>query len=375
MPKGLKINYIFNVRFPTERAHGIQVSKMCEALALLGCEVELVVPNRDSGITEDAYGYYAVRNNFKIKRLWCLDIKRLGELRFPIQTLTFLISAASYSLVRGGIFYTRDSFVAALLKILGKRTVWEAHMGVQNIFTKLIFVTKTPVVVITHGLKNLYVSLGGDSRSIHVAPDGVDLNSFVNNYRSKTREEVGWSTDKKVVLYSGHLYPWKGAHTLVSASEKLDKDTEVVLIGGTDKDLKTFKDFYGRMSNLKIVGKKPHAEIPAYLALADVLVLPNSAKENISKSYTSPMKLFEYMTSRVPIVASDLPSLKEVLSEKEAYFFKPDDAEDLARVINKVVLMEEEAKLKSQNAYDKVQKYSWLKRAEGIINFIHEKGL
>jgi glycosyltransferase involved in cell wall biosynthesis len=375
MYKGLKINYIFNVRFPTERAHGIQVSKMCEALALLGHEVELVVPNRDPGITEEAYSYYAVKNNFRIRKLWCLDVKRLGKLRFPLQTLTFLISTTLYSLGNRGIFYTRDSFVAALLKILCKRTVWEAHMGVQNIFTKLIFVTKTPVVVITYGLKNLYVSLGADLSCVHVAPDGVDLNSFINGSTFKTRNDVGWPMDKKIVLYSGHLYPWKGAHTLVQAIEKLDKYIEVVLIGGTDKDLKTFKDFYGHIGNLKIMGKKPHAEIPSYLALADLLVLPNSAKENISKSYTSPMKLFEYMTSRVPIIASDLPSIKEILSEKEAYFFKPDDAEDLAGVIKEVIAEEDLPRIKSQNAYDKVQKYSWLKRAEGIINFIHEKGI
>ncbi len=356
---------------PTERAHGIQVAKMCEAFAELGYDVELIVPDRKTNIIEkDVFEYYKVKRNFKITKLWCLDHNALGRARFLLQTLTFLMRATVYSLSKRGIFYTRDSFVAALLKLVGKNVVWEAHMGIRNIFSKFIFATKVPVVVITTGLKTLYVSSGGKSETIHVSPDGVDIDQFSISEGYTQEDELFLNKGRKKVVYTGHLYPWKGAHTLALASANIDAD--VILVGGTDKDIDTFKSMYGHIGNLKILGMKPHREIPLYIHQADVLVLPNSGKKDISKSYTSPMKLFEYMTSKKPIVASDLPSIREILTEKESYFFKPDDHADLAKVINYALVHIEESKLKGLMAYKLVQKYSWRERAEGIINFLNE---
>ena len=62
-----KIIYLANVRLPTEKAHGIQIVKMCEAFAGLGLEVELVVPNRLNSIQDDIFDYYGVKKNFVLK--------------------------------------------------------------------------------------------------------------------------------------------------------------------------------------------------------------------------------------------------------------------------------------------------------------------
>ena len=67
---------------------------------------------------------------------------------------------------------------------------------------------------------------------------------------------------------------------------------------------------------------------------ADILVIPNKQGDKASEEYTSPLKLFEYMASHRPIISSDLPSLREILTEKEALFFKPDSPGDLAKVLS-----------------------------------------
>ena len=90
----------------------------------------------------------------------------------------------------------------------------------------------------------------------------------------------------------------------------------------------------------------------------------------MSEQHTSPLKLFEYMASSRPIVASDLLSLREVLTEKEAVFFKPNDPADLALKIKEVLANPTLAGQISQNARQKVQNYTWSNRAQHAIDFV-----
>ena len=118
-----------------------------------------------------------------------------------------------------------------------------------------------------------------------------------------------------------------------------------------------------------MIGHRPHIEIPYWLKAADVLILPNSAKEKISQFYTSPMKMFEYMASQKPIIASELPSIKEVLNENNAILVESDNFKALARGIEKALKDNELSDKISQRAYSDVQDYTWQKRAENILNF------
>ncbi len=140
----------------------------------------------------------------------------------------------------------------------------------------------------------------------------------------------------------------------------------VVIIGGKESDKEGMRRRY---TNVLFLGPRPYAELADNLAAADVLVLPNSGKHVISERFTSPLKLFAYMASGIPIVASDLPSIREVLDEGSAYFAKPDDAQDLARKVQEVV-SDPNARAKAARAREKVKEYSWKKRAQKILRDI-----
>lgn len=367
-----RLIYIADIRLPTEKAHGIQIMEMCSAFAGLGLEVELIVPKRYTPIQTDPFEYYGVKRSFSIRRLFCVDLTEYGRIGFAIERLSFAKVALLYSLFKKDtLFYTRDSLVALYLTCFGKEVVWEGHRGDVNMIVKTLLHCHTKMIVISRALKDLYVSFGGTPENILVSPDAVNVDKFsLSISKEEVRKKLNLPLNKKIVLYAGHLYSWKGAHTLAEVGKEFSADAIFVFVGGTEKDVHDFKEAYGKYSTIVILGNKPYQDIPFYLRSADVVVIPNSAKEDISRLYTSPMKLFEYMASGTPIVASDLPSLKEVLKENIAVFAEPDDSRSFKQAITDLLGDTQKMARMRQASLEESKKYSWEKRAKSILDFV-----
>lgn len=365
------ISYIANVRIPTEKAHGIQIMKMCEAFSNQSANVELIIPKRKNHLNEDPFEYYCVDRNFRISKGWCLDFVKLGYVGYWIELITFTLPLVLKALFKNVTFYTRDEFVAFCLKFIGKEVVWEAHRGQVNLFIKSLLKLNIKIVVISAALKSLYVTLGAKGENILVSPDGVDIDQFntlIN--KEEARFRCGLDQHEKTVLYTGHLYSWKGADILAEAAKNIP-EVSFIFVGGTEKDITSFRSRFGDITNIKIVGRKPYKDIPTYMRCADILALPNSAKEDISKYYTSPLKLFEYMASGKPIIASDLPSIHEIIDESTSYFFEPDNVDSLVITINQMFKEYHQAEEKAKNNLSRVWRYSWDNRANEIVQFVN----
>lgn len=376
----MKILYLANIRLPTEKAHGIQIMKTCEAFADLGHKVELAVPWRTNGIKKDPFGYYGLKRNFEIKRLPSLDfVGKFGRIGFWIQSLTFAESACWYSLFKKtDIIYSRDELPLFNLSFFRKNIFWEAHTHRHNFIIKRLLKKCAGMVSITEGLKDFYAKKVADREKIFVAPDGVDLDKFgIGLNKKECRGKTGLPQNKKIIMYSGHLYDWKGATTLLEAarlfqSQNLQAENLFVFVGGTKKDVEIFKSKAGNMNldNVLILGHKAHGDIPYYLKAADILVLPNRGDDEVSAKYTSPIKLFEYMAAGKPIVASDLPSIREILNQNNAILVEADNPQSLAKGVETVLRdLDLSDKIKDK-ALEDAKEYSWLKRGEKIISFL-----
>ena len=254
--------------------------------------------------------------------------------------------------------------------------IYEIHDRPQSkIWLFKFFIKKvSTIVVITKQLKEKLVREGIQDKKIFIAPDGVDLEKFdINVSKEEARKKFSLPLDKKIVLYTGHLYKWKGVDTLAETAKFLDKNIVLYFVGGTNESIATFKETYKKLikkGKIVVAGRYLHKEIPVRLKAADVLVLPNTAKEDISRLYTSPLKMFEYMVSKRPIVSSEILSLKEVLNKENCIFVKPDDKKNLCAGI--VVALENDNFVRDmvQKAYDDVFEYTWRKRAQRILNTI-----
>ncbi len=347
-------------------------------------EVELVVPWRFNPIKKDPFEYYGVKKIFKITKLPCVDLISLGlgSFGFFFETISFLIAAKVYLLLKKyDIFYSRE-WIAG---IFWEKAVLEIHSLPEKatILHKKYWQKAKAIIVLTSFIKNNLIENGIPEDKILIAPDGVDIEKFkVQSSKLKTREKLNLPQDKKIVLYTGHLYEWKGADVLLDTAKFFLNELLFVFVGGAEKDVKNFKQKAEALNNVLIVGHQPHQEIPLWLKAADVLVLPNSAKEKISQFYTSPLKLFEYMASGIPIVASDLPSIREILNDPSvdsgqgnAILIEPDNPQSLADGIMKILKNLDFSDKISRQAYSDVQNYTWEKRADRIINFINNKNV
>ena len=370
-----KIFYLANSRIPTEKAHGIQIMKTCEALSCAGADVTLVLPGRKNSIKDDPFEYYKVKNNFKISTFYTPDFVRYGKIGAFLSYFIFSFKILLKFYREDEIFYSRDELPVLFLSLFGKKTFWEAHIGKWNDLVSFTVKRVSGIIVISKGIKNYFIKNGVPEKKFLVSPDAVDLKKFsLNIGKKEARKKIGLSQDKKIIMYTGHLYGWKGADVLAESAKFFGDDVVFYFVGGTAGDIEKFKNKYEKIGgNIVVAGQKPHDDIPLYLHSADILIIPNSGKEDISRLYTSPMKLFEYMAAGRPIVVSDLPSMREILNEKNALFFIPDNFESLAESIKKILEDKNLSEKISSEARKDALNYSWEKRAEGIINFINDK--
>jgi len=116
---------------------------------------------------------------------------------------------------------------------------------------------------------------------------------------------------------------------------------------------------------------RPHDEIALWLKSADVLVLPNTGRQKVSLYYTSPMKLFEYMASGTPIVASSLPSILEILNKSNAVTVEPDNPKALAQGIEMIMNNKAFGGQIAGQAEKDVGGYTWLARADKITHYLN----
>lgn len=215
------------------------------------------------------------------------------------------------------------------------------------------------LIVISDYLKEYYSLY---RKNILVVHDAVSLRRFARSLtRMEARQRLGWESGKKICLYAGTISRLKGADYLVAAARLLP-EVEFDLLGPVASE---FSDL-SWPANVKLLGKKDQQELPLILQAADVLLLPHPRNEYSQ----SPMKLFEYLASGVPMVASRLPSLTEILNYRNAVLVEPEDGVALADGIRRVLVDPVLSRALAEQAFQDVQGYTWEMRGKKIADFI-----
>jgi len=368
----MKLAYLANIRYPSDRAHAAQITHMCQAFASKQADVTLFVNSCQTAESNDVQKVFAINPNFTVRQLPPRFFFGAGKIGFFIRELLFVCSFyRGYKNESYDMLYCRNEFTLFFLSFLlpVKHMVYESHEANYNRAVRHLIAKGVPVIVISQGIYDFYISQGVSPEQLLVADDGIDESFFDQAPSQATvRNRLGLGQDDFIAMYIGGFADWKGIDTFLEAAEH-SSDVTYVAVGGSEQEVLVKKEKYPAVTFL---GALPYKDLRDNQQAADVLVIPNTATTPLSSLYTSPLKLFAHMTSGVPLVASDIPSLTSVLFESDATLVKPDNAASLAKGVD-LVQQESESKVAAARLLrERSRSFTWTNRSQNILTFVQQ---
>lgn len=370
----MKIYYLANARMPTEKAHGIQIVKMSEALRATGADLTLVVPRR--GRAASLKEFYNLASDIPLVRLPVLPYGWsfwLGSFSFMLSVFVFLLSRKMVG--ERFLVYTidMDQFSFALLPFLGVPYFVEIHDAKRcGILFHWLFSRARGVLTINYIIKKkLCERFGMPEQKVLVAPNGISREFFeaADIKTEDARRAAGLPQGKHIALYAGQFYAWKGLEIFADAARRAP-DLLWYLAGGTREVFEKITGIRNIPDNLVCGGIRPYREMPLLMAAADALMVLGTRRDEYSYYHTSPMKLFEYLPVGRPIVAAATPAIKDMVLEKEVFFYEPDNAESMAAVVQEAIKNIIVSAEKIRAARTLAEKYTWKKRAALVFRYL-----
>ena len=190
------------------------------------------------------------------------------------------------------------------------------------------------IIVVSNATKKYVLSLGADPEKIRVLHNGVDLTRFrpVTGIKEEMRKKLGIPQDASVALTVRRLVYKNGIDTLIeSAKIAIEKNPKLVFIAvGKGPDFEEIRDKIGQLGmqkNFRLAGFVSDEELPLYYNAADFFVLPSKSGEGL------PLVALEAMACGLPVTATNVGGISEVLNEDYGKLVPPNSPDSLAEAI------------------------------------------
>ena len=366
----MNIFYYHNLDLTFKSAQTIQVIKDYYYLSKNGCNVFLYGLYRDKNDLKEIKEYLQNSQNIylnhkkrsKLNKIF-LKLKIIKDILFP--------KSKNFIVIR---HYKNFKIPYILKKLTNSKIILEMHeesiphllkKNKKNLKKKFLnIIKKIDILIFTNfSQKELFFKeFNNISLNDIVLPNGVEIERFKNITKG----------DEFIITYVGQFNRWKNIELIFKAMVYLPKKYRLKIAGGKDdKKSKSFIEKMANQYNLKdrvdFFGYIPNKDVPNFLNGSRVLLLPLG--DNIQSKYlTSPMKLFEYMATKIPIVAVNYPSINKIVNN-EIYLAK-NDPKDFALKIEEAVENSNNNKIEKMNQI--AQKFSYKNRAKKFYKFLKE---
>ena len=373
----MKIAVITNSRIPSLTANSIQAMKVAQALMQLDHEVKMFAPAESEPASKEfLLSHYGLRlipdlellpSIKRLKRFDFIFHAQRAAKRFNADLIyTWLPQSAVTGLWAGyPVVLEMHADVSGKMGAWWLRQFWNAN-------------GKTPrrMTVTTSALRNALersAKFQFKNDSVLIAPNGVELEKYDGLPNPPEARHQLNLPDGLTVGFTGHIYPGRGADLLFELAKQMPR-MNFLWVGGTPELVEFWRGKLtdAKMTNVTMTGFVKHERIALYQAASDLLLMPYSRSIEASSGQDiaeviNPMKMFEYMASGRAIVSADLPSIREVLNERNAVFCEPANVGKWKSAIESLLADEARRRELGSQARKDVEQLTWLKREERVM--------
>jgi glycosyltransferase involved in cell wall biosynthesis len=228
------------------------------------------------------------------------------------------------------------------------------------------------IIAVSNATKNYVLSLGAKPNKVTVLHNGVDLKRFkpMPEKREEMRRKLGIPQGSIVVLTVRRLVYKNGIDTLIeSANLAVKMNFKIVFLAvGKGPDFNNVQvriKQLGIERNFKLTGFVKDEDLPLYYNTADLFVLPSKSGEGL------PLVALEAMACGLPVVATNVGGIREIMNNKYGKLVPPNNADLLANAIIEFAGMDFSSR-KSELRAMVEQKFSWDANVERLIEIYEE---
>lgn len=387
--------YLSSSVLPSRSANSVHVMKMCQALSEQGCRVVLIA---DAGpdTLGTLHAAYQVDDTFKIltppaSRLLPYAARHVWRAIFAFFVLC--LERARGNFTQESFVHARDILSASGARILRVPITVEVHdlparsqhrfsrNSVRYYLLRSLLSDRCclGVVAISRALEcDVRAEFPMRPRASVVLHDGADA---IENSRARAKQRMGKHDANSVaqgcpepaVGYVGSMGEGRGVELILELARSMPH-TAFHMIGGSDEERSRFQALSS--ANVLWHGFLAQDQLPAAYEQFTIALAPYESKVvdasgNDTGRWMSPLKIFEYMAHGKAIVASDLPTIREVLDNSSAVLVTPGDrkawTQELYAVLNAPL---RSAELGVHARQELERNYTWAARARRLLDFV-----
>ncbi|MFH1186261.1 MAG: glycosyltransferase family 4 protein [Chloroflexota bacterium] len=373
----MRIAAISNSRIPSATANSIQAMKVCDALVQAGHEVRLIVPaETEPASWNDLARHYGITHEFRL--VW-LSSKR------ALRRIDFLWYARAAARRTGAqLIYTWLPQSAAVEAWENRPVVLEMHADVAGPLgawwlRQFWRSRRGRLLVTTTALRRALersTQMPFPDDAVQVAPNGVDLQRYEDLPAPAAARARLQLPEAFTIGFTGHFYAGRGIELLFELARGLP-DVQFLWVGGTSEAVAEWREklLRANQTNVTLTGFVENSGLAIYQAASDVLLMPYTTSVAASSGQDiaeviNPMKMFEYMAARRPIITSSLPVIREVLDETRAVFCPPGEVSAWKAAILELASDPARRAALADNARREVEKYTWLGRVQRALEHL-----
>jgi glycosyltransferase involved in cell wall biosynthesis len=387
----MKIAYLTSRRIPNNEPDVQQMLHTAAALRDCGIDVDILFPRRwrqfflsRRSLTQLAAQYY----NIPSDSLSLVPLPPVLHLAEPfasegldrVSTILSDVSGLFPGMIKAKkagyeMIYTRRWLNAIASTRIGIPTIFETYTDISADHLRKYCNLDRLVGVVVHSrvAAASLVKRGLPEERIFVCYNGynpADLLPALN--RGEARDLLGLPREHPIVCYTGRLKLMKAPESILQVA-RFAPEVMFMLVGATTEEGKILQEQAREenISNIKIIEWVNPNHISRYLYAADILMIPPSSFPLRTGRTVLPLKTFLYMASGRPLIAPDLPDLREILEhERNAVLTPADQPEQAAKAVHRLLTDTAFSQALSKNAAVDAQGFTWQQRGRRLAQFL-----